>query len=73
MVPNIMMVQPPSTASGRVAKSLPTTGTRPARIMTKAPVIMVKRLTTLVMAIRPTFWLKEVMGMQPKSEEMELI
>ena len=28
---------------------------------------MVKRLTTWVMEIRPTFWLKEVMGEQPNT------
>lgn len=37
--------------------------------MMTAPVIMANLFTTLVIAIRPTFWLKEVIGMQPKSEE----
>lgn len=44
--PNIIMVHPPRTHSGRDAKKFPTGGSRPARIMQAAPVIMVKRLTT---------------------------
>ena len=31
-----------------------------------APKRIVKRLTTFVMATKPTFWLKEVMGGQPR-------
>lgn len=34
--------------------------------------MMVKRLTTFVIAISPTFWLKEVTGRQPNREEMLL-
>ena len=34
---------------------------------------MVKRLTTLVIATRPTFWLNDVIGRQPKTEDSELI
>ena len=55
MVPNIIMVHPPNTESGREAKKFPTGGSSPARIMHTAPVIIVKRFTTFVMAIRPTF------------------
>ena len=40
--------------------------------MQMAPVMMVKRLTTFVMAISPTFWLKEVTGRHPNSEEILL-
>ena len=40
--------------------------------MQAAPVMMVKRLTTPVMLISPTFWLKEVTGGQPNSPEMAL-
>ena len=32
-----------------------------------APNMIVKRLTTFVMATRPTFWLNEVMGGQPNT------
>lgn len=38
-----------------------------------APVAIVKRLITFVMAISPTFWLNEVIGIQPKSADSELI
>ena len=69
MVPNIMIVQPPSTESGREAKKLPTGGSRPARIIQTAPVIMVKRFTTFVMLISPTFWENEVTGGQPSRAE----
>ena len=72
MAPNIITVQPPSTGAGREAKKAPMGWNMLARIMQAAPVMMVKRFTTRVMAIRPTFWLKEVMGVQPKREEMEL-
>ena len=72
MVPNIIKVHPPSTDSGRLAKKLPTGGSRPASIMQTAPVIRVKRLTTPVMLTKPTFWLKEVTGGQPNSDEMAL-
>ena len=34
---------------------------------------MVKRFTTLVIATSPTFWLKEVMGRQPNTEDRALI
>lgn len=34
---------------------------------------MVKRLTTFVIATSPTFWLNEVIGRQPKSEDSELM
>ena len=73
MVPNIMMVQPPNTAFGKVAKTAPKIGKIPARIMITAPVPMVKRLTTLVMATSPTFWLKDVIGRHPNKDEILLI
>ena len=37
-----------------------------------APVAMVKRFTTFVIATSPTFWLNEVMGRQPNTEDREL-
>jgi len=55
MIPNIIMVQPPSTASGRDAKKAPIGGNKPASIIQAVPDIIVKRLTTFVMAISPTF------------------
>ena len=39
---------------------------RPQRIRKTAPVASAPRLTTLVMATRPTFWLNEVLGSTPK-------
>ena len=67
--PNIMIVQPPSTASGIDEKNRPIGGINPARIMDTAPVMIVKRFTTFVIAIRPTFWEKEVTGGQPNKED----
>ena len=55
MAPNMMTVQPPSTQEGSVEKKAPMGGNRPAITRVRAPNIMVKRLTTLVMATRPTF------------------
>ena len=71
MVPNIMMVHPPRTHWGREAKNCPTGGRRQARSIIIAPVAIVKRFTTFVIAISPTFCEKEVTGQQPKSAEME--
>ena len=67
-----MTVQPPSTDWGRELKKAPSGGKREARIRIRAPIRMVKRLMTPVMVTRPTFWLKEVRGRQPKQPEMEL-
>ena len=64
-----MIVHPPSTASGKDAKKFPTGGSRPARIMHAAPVIMVNRLTTFVILTSPTFCEKEVTGGQPNNAE----
>ena len=49
----------------------PSLGQRPQRMRKIAPVESAKRLTTLVMATRPTFWLKEVLGSTPKSAAKE--
>ena len=67
MLPNIIIVHPPSTAWGIVASTAPTNGNSPPRIRMTAPVAMVKRLTTFVMAARPTFCEKDVIGVQPKT------
>ena len=72
MLPNIMMVQPPSTASGSDAKITLITGRNAARIMMTAPVAMALRFTTFVMATRPTFCENDVIGRQPKHADSEL-
>ena len=72
MLPNIIMVQPPSTAWGMVARIAPMAGTKPLRMRIVAPVAMEKRLTTLVRAASPTFCENEVMGVQPNSPATEL-
>ncbi len=41
-------------------------------IITRAPMPMVKRLTTPDMAANPTFWLNEVIGVQPNRPDTEL-
>ena len=53
--PNIIIVHPPKTASGRELKNAPIGGNKDARINTKAPIKMVKRFTTFVIATSPTF------------------
>ena len=65
--PNMMTVQPPSTQSGGVVKNAPKGGNRPPRIIASAPNMIVKRLTTWVIEMRPTFWLNDVMGEQPNT------
>ena len=69
MEPNIISVQPPRTASGSDAKMTPSAGTSPARTMMTAPLAMAFLFTTRVMAISPTFWLKDVIGKHPKRED----
>ena len=69
MLPNIMTVQPPSTASGSEANTRLTAGTNPASTSTAAPVAMARRFTTPVMATSPTFCEKEVTGEQPKQPD----
>ena len=41
--------------------------------MIPAPVAIVKRLITFVIAINPTFWLNDVIGRHPNSAERELM
>ena len=55
MEPYIIMVHPPSTASGMELKKAPIGGKREAIIRMKAPIRIVKRFTTLVIAINPIF------------------
>ena len=66
MEENIMTAAPPRTAWGMMEMSAPSLGMRPQSIRKMAPVASAPRLTTLVMATRPTFWLKEVLGRTPK-------
>ena len=73
MDPNIIRVHPPSTASGREAKITPSTGNSPARIIMAAPLATAFRFTTWVMAMSPTFWLKDVIGRQPNREDRALM
>ena len=72
-MPNIISVHPPSTASGSVASKAPKNGKIPAIIIIIAPVAIANLLTTLVMATRPTFWLKDVIGKHPKTEDKALM
>ena len=51
--------------------SAPSLGIRPHRIRKMAPEARAMRLTTLVMATRPTFWLKEVLGSTPNRAAKE--
>ena len=67
-----MIAHPPSTASGKVARSAPKIGNTPAKIMITAPVAIAKRLTTLVIATSPTFWLNDVIGRHPNTEDNAL-
>ena len=55
ILPNIIIVQPPRTASGSVASIAPITGKNPAKIIIIAPAAIAKRFTTFVIATRPTF------------------
>ena len=65
-MPNMTMTPPPSTSIGTVEMIAPTFGTRPQTIRKIAPMVTTCRLITPVMAIRPTFWLKDVFGKPPK-------
>lgn len=70
--PNIIIVQPPRTGSGRVEKNAPIFGNKAARIRVKAPNIMVNLFTTFVIATRPTFWLNDVIGVHPNRPDTAL-
>ena len=72
ILPNIMMVQPPSTASGSDENTTLITGKNAARIMMTAPVAMALRFTTFVMTTRPMFCENDVMGKQPKHADSVL-
>mgnify|MGYP006877015649 FL=1 len=70
--PNIITVHPPKTACGKELKNAPNGGNRDAKIKINAPTKMVKRLITFVIVTNPTFWLKDVKGIQPKHPEIAL-
>ena len=72
IVPNIIIVHPPSTALGSVASIAPTAGKIPASIIIIPPVARTYLFTTLVMATRPTFWLNDVIGIHPNIDERAL-
>ena len=67
MEENIITAAPPRTGCGMIDTRAPSFGNRPQRIRKTAPVARAKRLTTLVIVTRPTFWLKEVFARTPKS------
>ena len=71
MEENIITAAPPRTDWGMMDTRAPSLGHRPHRIRNTAPVARANRLTTLVMATRPTFWLKEVLGSTPNSAAKE--
>ena len=73
MLPNIMIVQPPSTACGIELNTSAMAGTKLARIRIRPPERITLRLTTLVMATRPMFWAKLVSGRHPNRPETEEI
>ena len=71
MEENIMTAAPPRTDCGMMETTAPSFGHRPHRMRNTAPVEMAKRLTTLVIATSPTFWLKEVLGRTPRRAAKE--
>ena len=72
ILPNIISVQPPSTASGNVASNVPNIGNNPAKTIIIQPVKIVNLFTTFVIETSPTFWLNDVIGKQPKSPDNAL-
>ena len=72
ILPNIISVQPPSTASGNVASKVPNIGNNPAKTIITQPVKIVNLFTTFVIETSPTFWLNDVIGKQPKSPDNAL-
>ena len=68
---NIITAAPPSTLCGIIEISAASFGNRPHAIRKIPPVAIEKRFTTLFMATRPTFWLKEVFGRTPSSAAKE--
>ena len=63
---NISNTPPPNTGFGIVETIAPSLGKKPHNTKKPAPIPMVKRLTTFVIPISPTFWLNEVFGITPK-------
>jgi hypothetical protein len=68
-MPNITITPPPSTSIGTVESRARPSGTRPQTIRKSAPMVTTWRLMTPVIAIRPTFWLNDVLGRPPKTPE----
>ncbi len=73
MLPNIMMVHPPSTACGSELKTSATAGTKLATTRIRPPERITLRLTTFVIATRPMFCANEVNGRQPNNPDTEEI
>ena len=71
MEENIITAAPPRTLWGMMDTSAASFGNSPQKIRKIAPVANAKRFTTFVMATRPTFWLKEVLGSTPKMAARE--
>ena len=72
IVPNIIIVHPPSTGCGNVEKNAPIGGNKPARISVSAPNMIVNLFTTFVIAISPTFCENDVIGVQPNNPDTAL-
>ena len=68
---NIITAAPPRTLCGMIEISAASFGNSPHAIRKIPPVAIQKRFTTLFMATRPTFWLKEVFGSTPNSAAKE--
>ena len=73
MLPNIMIVQPPSTACGSELNTSAMAGTKLASTRISPPERITLRLTTFVIATSPMFWAKLVSGRHPNSPETEEI
>ena len=69
IVPNIMMVQPPSTACGSELNTAAMPGTKLASTRIRPPERITLRLTTLVIATSPIFCANDVSGRQPNRPE----
>ena len=62
---NTVTVAPPSTGCGMVVISAPNFGQKPAASITRPTIRNTRLATTLVVQIRPTFWLYGSVGRPP--------
>ena len=65
-MPNMTITPPPNISIGMVVMKAPIFGARPHRMRNRAPIVTTWRLMRPVIAINPTFWLKDVLGIAPK-------